>query len=261
MDNQSKELNHKKAFLTYLLRLADDRLILGQRMSEWCGHGPVLEEDLAMANIALDLIGHATALYEYAAEIEGEGHDEDHFAFFRDDRDFTNLQLCELPKGDFAYTMARMFLFSSYSYFLYERLKEAQDEQFSGMISKHLKEIKYHLRHTREWILRLGDGTEESHRRIQEAIDELWMYTGEFFYTDEIDDKVISESLGADPNSFKDEWKKLVEEILTEATIDVPDWEQYMMTGSRKGIHTEHLGHMLAQMQFLRRSHPEAVWK
>jgi ring-1,2-phenylacetyl-CoA epoxidase subunit PaaC len=175
----TKELTKQQAFLTYLLRLADDRLILGQRMSEWCGHGPELEEDLAMANIALDLIGHATALYEYAAEIEDEGHDEDYFAFFRDDRDFTNLQLCELPKGDFGFTIARLFLFSAFSYFQYEKLKEAADEQFAGMIAKHLKEIKYHLRHSREWVLRLGDGTEESHNRIQESFDELWMYLDE----------------------------------------------------------------------------------
>lgn len=258
---ESTKLTKNKAFLTYLLRLADDRLILGQRMSEWCGHGPELEEDLAMANMALDLIGHATALYEYAAEIEGEGHDEDHFAFFRDDRDFTNLQFCEFPKGDFAFSMARMFLFSTYSYFLYEQLKNAKNEQFSGMVNKHLKEIKYHLRHTREWVLRLGDGTEESHRRIQEAFDELWMYTGEFFDTDEVDEMMISEGLGVNPNDFRSDWKKMVEEILTEATLTVPDWDQYMMSGSRKGIHTEHLGHLLAQMQFLRRSYPDAEWK
>lgn len=258
---ESTKLTKNKTFLTYLLRLADDRLILGQRMSEWCGHGPELEEDLAMANIALDLIGHATALYGYAAEVEGKGHDEDHFAFFRDDREFYNLQFCEFPKGDFAFTMARMFLFSSYSYFLYEKLKMVQDEQFAGMINKHLKEIKYHLRHSREWVLRLGDGTEESHRRIQEAFDELWMYTGEFFDKDEVDEFVIKEKLGADPGSFKNEWKKLVEEILNEATLSVPDWGQFMASGSRNGIHTEHLGHLLAQMQFLRRSYPDAEWK
>lgn len=261
MSTVTQKLTKQQAFLTYLLRLADDRLILGQRMSEWCGHGPELEEDLAMANIALDLIGHATALYEYAAEVEDAGHDEDYFAFFRDDRDFTNLQLCEFPKGDFAYTMARQFLFSSYSYFLYMKLKNVTDEQFAGMINKHLKEIKYHLRHSREWVLRLGDGTEESHNRVQDAFDELWMYTGEFFETDETDKMMISEGLGVNPNEFKNEWKKLVEETLSEATLDVPDWNQFMMSGSRKGIHTEHLGHLLAQMQFLRRSYPDAAWK
>ncbi|MEX0722288.1 MAG: 1,2-phenylacetyl-CoA epoxidase subunit PaaC [Gracilimonas sp.] len=261
MSTETKESTEKEAFLSYLLRLADDRLILGQRNAEWCGHGPQLEEDLALANISLDLIGHATALYEYVAEIEDEGHDEDYFAYFRDDRDFTNLQLCELPKGDFGFTIARQFLFSAFSYFQYEQLKDAKDEQFAGMVSKHLKEIKYHLRHSREWVLRLGDGTEESHNRIQEAFDELWMYIGELFYMDEVDELMIKEDLGIDSSKFKDEWKKLIEETLEEATLTVPDWDQFMMSGSRKGIHTEHLGHLLAQMQFLRRSHPEAEWK
>lgn len=261
MATETKELKKQKAFLTYLLRLADDRLILGQRMSEWCGHGPQLEEDLALANISLDLIGHATALYEYAAKIEDEGHDEDHFAFFRDDREFTNLQLCELPKGNFGFTIARLFLFSSFSYFQYEQLKESKNEQFSGMVSKHFKEIKYHLRHSHEWILRLGDGTEESHKRIQSSIDELWMYTGELFYMDEIDELMIKEGLGVDSSVFKDDWRKFVEETITEGTLTRPDWDQFMMSGSRKGIHTEHLGHLLAQMQFLRRSYPDAEWK
>ncbi|MTI89203.1 MAG: phenylacetate-CoA oxygenase subunit PaaC [Balneolaceae bacterium] len=261
MSIPTKELTEKQAFITYLLRLADDRLILGQRLSEWCGHAPELEEDLAMANIALDTIGHATALYKYVAEVENEGHDEDHYAFFRNDRDFTNLQLCELPKGDFGFTIARQFLFSSFSYFLYEQLKEAADEQFRGMINKHLKEIKYHLRHTREWVLRLGDGTEESHDRIQQSFDDLWMYTGEMFYMDEVDEIMIKNGNGADLSLFRDEWKKLVEDTLNEATLTVPDWDQFMMTGSRNGVHTEYLGHLLAQMQFMRRSYPDAEWK
>lgn len=257
----TKELSLKESKVTYLLRLADDRLILGQRMSEWCGHGPVLEEDLALANMALDLIGHASSLYAYAAEVEGEGNDEDHFAYFRDDYDFTNLQLCELPKGDFAFTIARQFLFSSFSYFQYEKLKDSKDEQFAGMINKHLKEIKYHLRHSRDWVLKLGDGTEESKKRMQEAFDELWMYVGELFFIDGVDEMMLAKGNGADLLSFKDEWKKLVEDTLTEATLTVPDWNQFMMTGSRNGMHTEHLGPMLAQMQFLRRSHPDADWK
>lgn len=254
-------LTKKDAYLKYLLRLADDRLILGQRMSEWCGHGPVLEEDLALANISLDLIGHAAALYSHAADVEDKGHDEDHFAYFRDDDEFTNLQLCELPNGDFAFTIARLFLFSSFSYFQYTALKDVKDEQLNGMMNKHLKEIKYHLRHSRDWVLRLGDGTEESHKRMQDAMDELWMYIGELFYMDEVDETIIKEGNAVDTSTFKDEWKKLVEETLTEATLTIPDWEQFMMSGSRNGMHTEHLGHMLAQMQFLRRSHPDAVWK
>lgn len=244
----------------YLVRLADDRLILGQRLSEWSGHGPELEEDLALANIALDMIGHASGLYTYAAEIEGEGRDEDDLAYFRDDIDFKNFQMLEQPKGDFAYTIARQFLFSLYSYLLYMELKDADDEQFAGLASKHLKEIRYHLRHSREWVLRLGDGTEESHRRIQDAFDDIWMYTGELFEMDEVDKKAAEEGFGADLAKLRKPWKEHVDEVLDEATLTVPDDNQYMASGGRTGFHTEHLGHMLAQMQFLRRSYPDAEW-
>ncbi len=255
------KLSNQEALITYLLRLADDRLILGQRVSEWCGHGPELEEDLALANIALDLIGHASALYELAGIVEGEGHDEDHFAYFRDDADFTNLQLCELPNGDFAFTITRLFLFSAFGYFLYEELQNASNPQFKGMVEKHFKEVKYHLRHSRDWVLRLGDGTEESHKRIQDAFDEIWMYVGELFFMDDVDEIVQNDGNGVNLASFHSKWKTLVEETLAEATLSVPDWEQFMMKGSRNGMHTEHLGHMLSTMQFLRRSHPDAVWK
>jgi ring-1,2-phenylacetyl-CoA epoxidase subunit PaaC len=251
----------QEILLEILLRLADDRLILGQRLSEWCGHGPILEEDLALANIALDMIGNASAMYGYAAEVEGKGKDEDYYAYFRDDIDFMNFQMLELPNSDFAFTMARQFLFSSYSYFLYTNLMDISDEQFRGMAEKHLKEIKYHLRHSREWVLRLGDGTEESHKRTQEAFDDLWMYTGEFFDQDETEKAAIKENLYTDVNKFKEEWKKFVAETLDEATLTHPDDEQYMASGSRSGFHTEHLGPLLAQLQFLRRSHPDAEWK
>lgn len=256
-----KPETRQEILLEMLLRLADDRLILGQRLSEWSGHGPILEEDLALANIALDMIGNASAMYGYAAEVDGIGKDEDHYAYFRDDIDFKNFQMLELPNGDFAFTIARQFLFSSYSYFLYSNLMELSDEQFRGMAEKHLKEIKYHLRHSREWVLRLGDGTEESRKRIQEAFDDLWMYTGEFFDQDETDKVAIKENLYTDVNNFKENWKKLVAETLEEATLTHPDDEQYMATGCRNGFHTEHLGPLLAQMQFLRRSHPDAEWK
>lgn len=261
MSNTAKTLTKQEAFFEYLLRLADDRLILGHRLSEWCGHGPILEEDIALANIALDKIGHAAALYEYAAEIEGKNRHRDDIVYFRNDPEYKNIKMAELPKGDFGFTIARQFLFSSLSYFLYEDLKEAEDEQFRGMIEKHLKEIKYHLRHSREWVLRLGDGTEESHERIQSAFNELWTYIGEFFFMDEIDELMIEEGLGTDTSSFKEEWKKLVMETLEEATLDVPDFDQFMATGGRKGLHTEHLGPLLAEMQHLRRSYPDAVWE
>jgi len=167
----------------------------------------------------------------------------------------------ELPKGDYGFTIARQFLFSSYSYFLYDNLRNTADEQFGGMISKHFKEIKYHLRHSREWVLRLGDGTKESHNRIQNAFNELWTYTGEFFYQDEIDDLLMDEGLGVDISAFESEWKTLVTDVLKEATLEIPDFDQFMASGGREGLHTEHLGHLLAEMQHLRRSYPDAVWE
>lgn len=251
----------QEALVEVLLRLADDRLIHGHRLSEWTGHGPELEEDLALANVALDMIGHAASLYAYAAELEGK-NDEDDYAYFRDDIDFKNIAMVELPRGDFAFTIARLFLFSGFSYHLYQRLIETVEEvQFNGMLQKHFKEIKYHLRHSREWILRLGDGTEESHQRLQNAFHEIWMYTGEMFNPDESDRAAISYNLYVDVTSFRQEWKNLVDETLREATIAAPDDQQYMYSGSRQGKHTEHLGHLLAQMQFLRRSYPDSEWK
>lgn len=251
----------QEALVEILLRLADDRLIHGQRLSEWAGHGPELEEDLALANVALDMIGHASSLYSYAAELEGK-EDEDYYAYFRDDIDFKNAAMLELPRGDFAFTIARQFLFSAFSYFLYRELIAAiDDEQFKGMLRKHFKEIQYHLRHSREWVLRLGDGTEESHKRIQDAFNEIWMYTGELFNSDETEEIAVQHNLYVDIASFKDEWRKLVIETIREATLSVPDEDQYMYNGSRRGRHTEHLGRLLAEMQFLRRSYPDAEWK
>lgn len=251
----------QEALVSVLLRLADDRLIHGHRLSEWTGHGPELEEDLALANVALDMIGHAASLYRYAAELEGK-KDEDFYAYFRDDIEFKNIALVELPRGDFAFTIARQFLFSAFSYFLYEKLIQTiDDEQFNGMLQKHFKEIKYHLRHSREWVLRLGDGTEESHTRIQDAFDEIWMYTGEMFDLDQSDEAAIRYNFFVDVTSFSQEWKSHVFETLEEATLKIPDDEQYMYSGSRQGRHTEHLGHLLTQMQFLRRSYPDAEWK
>ncbi|HET6527865.1 MAG TPA: 1,2-phenylacetyl-CoA epoxidase subunit PaaC [Balneolaceae bacterium] len=254
-------LTKQQALFEYLIRLADDRLILGHRLSEWCGHGPILEEDIALSNIALDYIGHAASLYEYAAEIEGKDRHRDDIVYFRNDVEYKNLKITELPVGDYGFTIARQFLFSAYSYFLYEKLSAVDDEQLRGMIEKHLKEIKYHLRHSREWVLRLGDGTDESHERIQKAFDELWTYTGEFFYMDEVDELLSSEGLAADTKEFQSEWKKLITETLEEATLDAPNFNQFMATGGRKGLHTEHLGPLLAEMQHLRRSYPDANWE
>lgn len=250
----------EEALLEVLLRLADDRLILGHRLSEWAGHGPELEEDLALANIALDMIGHAASLYAYAAEIAGTDT-EDWHAYFRDDIDFKNVALVELPNGDFAFTMVRLFLFSAWSYLLYNSLnKIISDEQLKGMLNKHLKEIRYHLRHSREWVLRLGDGTEESRNRSQSALNDLWMYTGELFQSDPSEQACISHKLYLDVSDLKTEWMNFVQETLGEATLTSPDDEHYFYSGSRSGRHTEHLGRLLAEMQFLRRSHPQADW-
>lgn len=261
MSTDTQTLTRQEALFEYLIRLADDRLILGHRLSEWCGHGPILEEDIALANIALDYIGHAASLYEYAVEIEGEDRHRDDLVYFRNDVEYKNLKLVELPKGDFGYTIARQFLFSAFSYFLYEKLADIADEQFGGMARKHLKEVKYHLRHSREWVFRLGDGTDESHRRMQKAFDDLWTYTDELFYMDEIEELLLSDDLAVDTQGFKEDWKQLVIKVLTEATLDVPDFDQYMAEGGRKGLHTEHLGHLLAEMQHLRRSYPDAKWE
>lgn len=261
MNTATKELTKQQALYKYLVRLADDRLILGHRLSEWCGHGPILEEDIALANIALDYIGHAANLYEYAVEIEDQGRHRDDLVYFRNDPEYKNLKMVELPKGDFGFTIARQFLFSAFSYYLYQLLSDVDDEQFSGIIEKHFKEVKYHLRHSREWVLRLGDGTDESHERIQNAFDELWTYTGELFYQDRVDELLQDEGLGADTESFQSGWKSLVVDTLKEATLEVPDFDQFMAEGGRKGLHTEYLGPLLAEMQHLRRSYPDADWE
>ena len=257
----AKTLNKQIALFEYLLRLADDRLILGHRLSEWCGHGPILEEDIALANIALDYSGHSASLYEYAAKVEDKNRHRDDLVYFRNDVEYKNLKITELPKGDFGFTVARQFLFSAFSYFLYQQLAGTDDEQLSGMAGKHLKEVKYHLRHSKQWVLRLGDGTDESHERMQNAFDDIWTYTGELFYQDEVDEFLQNENLAADSTEFKSDWKELVTETLNEATLEVPDFDQFMAEGSRNGIHTEYLGPLLAEMQHLRRSYPDAKWE
>ena len=247
------------ALFEYLLRLGDDRLVLGHRTSEWCGHGPILEEDIALANIALDLLGHATMFLRLAGQVEGEGRDEDALAYWRDERGFRNLQMLELPKGDFAFTIVRLFLYSAYSHFLLERLSSSSNSELAAIAAKAAKETRYHVRHSAEWVARLGDGTEESHLRAQAAVDELWPWTGEFFQADDIDGELAGSGVGADLAAIREPWEKLVREQLSRATLTVPEGPM-RMTGGRKGSHTEHLGHMLAEMQIVARSHPGAKW-
>lgn len=243
----------------YLLRLADSSLILGQRLGEWCGHGPVLEEDIALTNISLDLIGQSRLFFDYAAKIEGKGKTEDDLAFLRDSMSYYNALLVEQPNGDFGKTMVRQFFFDAFHFHQFELLKGSKDAQIAAIAEKSLKEITYHLRHSREWLVRLGDGTEESHRKVQDAVDELWMFTGDLFEMNEDDKTLIKAGIAADLKETKLKWDIAVKETLSKATLKVPSGE-FMLTGGINGKHTEHLGYILAEMQYLQRAYPGAKW-
>ncbi|HEX2869182.1 MAG TPA: 1,2-phenylacetyl-CoA epoxidase subunit PaaC [Ignavibacteriales bacterium] len=254
------EDNLNTALFNFLLGLGDDRLILGHRLSEWSGHAPVIEEDIALSNIALDCLGQANAFLQYAAEVEARGRSEDDLAFFRDAIEFKNFQITELPIGDFAFTMARQFFFTSYSFILFGELQKSRQAKLAAIAAKALKEVRYHLRHSAEWVLRLGDGTEESHVRMQHAIDELWMYTGEMFLDEGTRRILIEEGYVPEGRKLKPLWEERIAEVLSRATLIIPLEEEYMAKGGRKGIHTEYLGHLLSEMQILARSYPGAKW-
>jgi ring-1,2-phenylacetyl-CoA epoxidase subunit PaaC len=243
----------------YLLRLGDDRLVLGHRLSEWCGHGPILEEDIALANIALDLIGQATLYLKLAGETEGKGRTEDDLAYFREAVDYRNLHIVELPRGDYAFTILRQFLFDVFSFNVLEQLTKSSQAEIAGIAAKGLKEVRYHVRHSSEWVVRMGDGTAESHERAQRALNELWRFTGEMFQADAVDPEMASSGVGADLAAIQPKWEAVVKEVLTRATLTIPD-DPPAMTGGRRGRHTEHLGHMLSEMQIVARSHPGATW-
>ncbi len=249
----------ENALFEYLLRLGDDRLVLGHRMSEWCGHGPILEEDIAMSNIALDLVGHATSLLALAGEIEGKGRNEDALAYFRDATAYRNALLVELPNGDFAFTIVRQFLFDAYSVLLWDALSRCSHPTLSGIAAKSLKEDKYHLRHSGEWVVRLGDGTEESHTRAQTALNALWRFTAELFDHDAIDVAVAAQGIEVDQAGLQSRWHSMVSDVVQRATLTLPT-DGAMRRGGRRGLHTEHLGHLLATMQIVARSHPGATW-
>lgn len=250
----------KTVLFNYLLGLGDDLLILGHRLSEWCGHAPVLEEDIALSNIALDCLGEANAFLQFAGETEGLGRTEDDLAFFRDAMDFKNFQITELPIGDFAFTIARQFLFSSYSLILFGELQKSRSAKLASIAAKSFKEVRYHFRHTGEWVLRLGDGTEESHYRMQHALDEIWMYTGELFLDEGTGRVLFEEGLVPECRLLKPAWQQRVEDVISRATLAIPREDQHMAKGGRKGIHTEYLGHLLSEMQILARSYPGAKW-
>jgi len=244
---------------TYLLGLGDDRLILGHRLSEWCGHGPILEEDIALTNIALDLIGQATLFLKLAAAAEGKGRSEDDLAFLRDATDFRNVLLVELPRGDFAFTVVRQLLFSVYSLLLTESLSAVSDADLAGVAAKAAKEMRYHVRHAAQWVVTLGDGTDESHTRTQSALDELWRYTGELFIPVAADVDAANAGVGVNPDTLAEPWRHQVTDVLERAGLTVPA-VGYMQRGGREGRHTEHLGHLLSEMQILARSYPGAQW-
>lgn len=243
----------------YLLRLGDDRLVLGHRLSEWCGHGPILEEDIAIANIALDLVGQGSALLTLAGETEGAGRDEDALAYFRSEPEFRNAQIVELPKGDFAFTVVRQFLFDAFSVPQWEALQRCTFAPLAGIAAKALKEDTYHLRHSSDWVVRLGDGTPESHARAQTALNELWRFTGELFESDAVDDEVREKGIVVDRAAIESHWRQGVDEVIRRATLAAPP-AGASSSGGRHGRHTEFLGHMLAEMQIVARSHPGAKW-
>ena len=243
----------------YVLRLGDDSLILGHRLSEWCGHGPILEEDIAMTNISLDLVGQATSLLGYAGELEGKGRDADALAFLRFDREYKNVLLVEQPNGDFGMTMLRQFFFDAYRKPFFEKLQHSTDQHLAAIAEKSLKETKYHLKHSSEWVIRLGDGTEESNARIQDSLNTLWRYTNELFFTDEVDTELVEKGIVPSLQEIQNEWNATVNAVLTEATLTIPtnNWKQ---EGGRKGLHSEHLGYILAELQYMQRAYPNMQW-
>ena len=252
--------------LHYTLHLADTTLLLAQRNAAWCAHGPILEQDIAITNISLDLIGQARNFYQYAAtlinnsfEAPPELMDEDRLAFERTEREFKNLLLVELPNGDWAQTIARQFLFSQYQYLLFEKLQTSKDEQLAAIAAKSIKETKYHLRWSSEWVVRLGDGTDVSKEKMLHALAELWPYTGEMFLNANYESAVATIGKGVDCSLLQEEWLEKVSQILDEATLALPQ-NIFMQSGGKQGIHTEHLGYVLADMQYLQRTYPNSQW-
>lgn len=252
-------MNRKEAQLDYILRMGDNALILGQRLGEWCGHGPVLEQDIAITNIALDLMGQARSLMQYAAEFEGKGRDEDQVAFLRDVCEYRNVLLVEQPNEDWAYTIVRQFFFDVFNFYFHQEMTRSADTHLAAIAEKSLKEITYHLRYSSEWMIRLGDGTKVSHEKMQAAVDELWMYTGELTEMDQVDEIMVAEGIGVDLNKIKPLYDQKVNEILSEATLQKPE-NDWMQSGGKIGRHTENLGFILAEMQFMQRAYPDMKW-
>lgn len=243
----------------YALRLGDDALVLSHRLAEWSSRAPVLEEDIALTNIGLDLLGQARALLTYAGEAEGAGRSEDDLAYLRSESEFTNCQLVEQPNGDFGVTMARQLFFSAYQLELHRRLAGSGDGTLAAVAAKAVKEVTYHLDHAAGWVIRLGDGTDESHQRMQAAIDRLWPFTHELFETDDVAARLAATGVGVDPPGLRPAWEQQIDAVLGAATLERPV-DGWRPGGGRRGVHTEHLGFLLAEMQHLHRSHPGATW-
>ena len=252
-------MNRQEAHFELLLRLADDHLVLGHRVSEWCGHAPTLEEDLSLPNMALDLIGQARSLYMHAGEIEGKGRDEDKLAYLRTEAEYRNLLLVEQPNGDFAQTMLRQFYFAVFMEAFWKKAVESTDATLAAIAGKAVKEMAYHVRHSGEWIIRLGDGTQESHSRMEAAIDELHRFTDEMFETDEVTDTMVEAGIMPDPVLLKHPWDQRVSEVFAAAGLNVPEtyWPD---RGGRSGEHGEAMGYLLAELQYMQRSYPGLTW-
>lgn len=243
----------------YTLQHADNCLILGQRLAEWCGHGPILEQDIAMTNISLDLIGQARMLYQYAAEVQGEGKSEDELVAFRDAWDYRNVLLVEQPNGDFAHTILRQFFFDTYNCYFYEALMKSNDENLAAIAAKSHKETLYHIKWSGDWVIRLGDGTEESNQRINAALEELWGYVGELTDPNPTELTALKEGFGVDLSQIKSKREAKIKEVFDEATISIPT-NTYHHKGGKDGKHTEHLGYILSDLQFLQRAYPGNEW-
>ena len=242
----------------YTLRIADSSLILGQRMSEWCSKGPTLEEDIALSNISLDLFGQANGFYEYASQLDGI-RSADELAFRRNEREFFNHQMVEIENGHFGKTIVRNFLHDTFNFLFYTELSNSKDETLAALAAKSLKEVKYHLRHSTNWLIRLGDGTEKSNEKVQEALNNIWQFTAELFEMDKIDNELLNSGIGVNNTEMKNQWDEIVNNTLQKAKLDRPE-DGYMATGGKKGMHTEYLGFLLAEMQFLPRAYPDAKW-
>lgn len=249
----------KENLIKYILGVADNSLILGQRLGELCGHGPNLETDIALTNISLDLLGQTRNYYQYVAQLQGDNKTEDDVAFMRTEREYVNVLLVEQPNNHFGYVMARQFYFDIFHLLLMENLQNSTDMNLAAIAKKGIKEVSYHVRFSSDWIKRLGDGTEESHQKMQEAIDDLWRYTDELFQLTEADKIMMEEGIGVNVTIFKEAYYKKVSDVLTEASLSIPD-NQYFQKGGKQGIHTEHMGFILAELQYMQRAHPNLKW-